>query len=505
MNMNNPSFTRFVSGVGRQGTAMTTSTNFSIGSAKEAYYDLKNKLHSYGRADVKDIFRLLKRYTISNEAGSDRSGFSPNSATGGFQQPDLNFRGQTSGVTGIGATKYSLPGDFLNTPTFQYHPVTNTDQFGNTMYHFYAASPQGDGILIGLVSAASDADLNATNTGGQTFLHVLNGSWFEDEMRLTQLVDTLRLRQFNFFAADAYGRTFFHVLRSNMDMNFTRNITRHFNMSQINRRDAFGAKPLLGRASTISGNREPSLLAIPGLVDRNQQKIKEHAQLLSIITGVNDPSRRYPEEDNQGRNALHCLSEVILGMAALDAHVSGTPMKGIKRKMDVKDDPVLQACSLSHRLQFLETVLQANVDVNHYNSQGNTVLMSFVTHIIDGQDDKDLEQLIKRLIEAGANLEARNRSGETVLQVAAKNGQKFAVRVLLEQGANCHVHNSDGRSVLQSVDDMLQLSGEYPEQIARLEATRGVLCGRFSKEKVMQEPSLLQEWAIRSPTIPNLA
>ncbi|KAM0815448.1 hypothetical protein AB5N19_01242 [Seiridium cardinale] len=515
-NSSHPTFSRYFPGVGRQGTSMTTSTNFSVGSSRESYNRLKQKLHEvngYAKSDVKDIFRLLKRFTISNEGDVDQSAFSPGSATGAFHHPPItNFRGQTEGVIDTSIAKYSLPGDFMGTKNSVYESISGKDQLGNTIYHFLASSELDTDNLIGLIASESttpSAVLNATNTGGQTFLHVLHEGWFREDSRLAELVMMLRERQFNFYATDAYGRTFFHILRQNIKANsgFMREITSQFtNISVLNRRDAFGVKPMILRASTIPINRDearPSHLSIPRTTDRTEQKIKDHAALLKIIVDANATQTGHATEDSQGRNALHCLSEVILGTASIDAHANGTKVS--KRKMDANDEPIPQTCPLSQRLQYLETVLQAKVDVNHYNASGDTVLMSFVAHIIDGQDDKDLELLIKRLITAGANLEARNRSGETVLQVAARLGQKFAVKVLLDQGANFHVRNCDGRSVLQTIDDHTRLAGEYPEQLARLEATRGVLTGRFSKFQALQEPSLLQEWSVRQPASPRSA
>ncbi|KAH6656285.1 hypothetical protein BKA67DRAFT_551471 [Truncatella angustata] len=517
-NLNNSSttsFARYIPGVGRQGTSMTTSTNFSVASDKtrEAYYSIKEKLHGHEVSDLKDIFRLLKRFTISNEADSERSSSSPSSATGIFQPPSFaRFHGQTEGVTVPGLPRYTLPGEFIQTEHSSYDSMSGKDQFGNTMYHFLAASEEDMDNLIGLISQESQAYnplLNVTNTGGQTFLHVLHKGWFREDSRLIELANELLRKQFNFHATDNYGRTFFHVLRQNMnaDSVLIRKVTGLFgnNMSLLNRRDAFGAKPMQLRAATFPTNREearPTLLTIPSAAGRSQQKITDHAQLLRIINGANTSPNGPSQEDAQGRNALHCLSEVILGVESIEAHANGTKLG--KRKRNAQDETVPQNCPLSQRLQYLETVLQANVDVNHYNASGNTVLMSFVSHIIDGEDDKDFEQLIKRLLKAGANLESRNRNGETVLQVAAKLGQKFAVKVLLEQGANFHVHNSDGRSVLQTIDDQTRLSGDNAEDLARLEATRGVLTGRFSKFQVIQQPTLLQEWQVRSAISPKL-
>ncbi|ETS79394.1 hypothetical protein PFICI_09247 [Pestalotiopsis fici W106-1] len=514
--MQNPSYASFfrsIPGLGRQGTSMTTSTNFSIGSTKAAWNNMKEKLNGIEglqKSDVKDVFRLLKRYTISNEDGTDHSRSSPRSAMGAFNPPTMaNFRGQTEGVTSV--ADYSLPGDFAGTSESIYDSTTCMDQFGNTTYHLVAARENMMTHLFHLLSQENSPPsplLNATNSGGQTFLHVLHPNWFEEDSRLVILIETLRSLQFDFSTTDVYGRTFFHILRSNLKSNsgLMREITSLFgnNMNLLNRRDAFGVKPMILRASTIPVNRaeaRPSHLTIPGTTDSTQQKIKEHTKFLKIITDVNATDDGYTREDPQGRNALHCLAEVILDIASIDGQGNNT--KPRKRKMDDQNEPVLQTCPLSHRIQYLDTVLQAHVDVNHYNASGDTVLMSFVSHITDGQDDKALEELIERLLNAGANIEARNRNGETVLQVAARLGQKFAVKVLLKQGANVHVRNSDGRSVLQTIDDYTRFSGDDDEALARLEATRGVLSGRFSNYKAVQEPSLLDQWSFRPPQLPN--
>ncbi|KAF7531023.1 hypothetical protein G7054_g9264 [Neopestalotiopsis clavispora] len=515
--MQNPSYASFfrsIPGIGRQGTSMTTSTNFSVGSTKEAWHSMKQKLNNiegFQKSDVKDVFRLLKRYTISNEDGTDHSRTSPRSATGAFNPPIMpNFQGQTEGVTTVAS--YSLPGDYAATTESAYDTATCMDQFGNTTYHIIAARDNTMTQLFQLLSQESSLPgplLNATNSGGQTFLHVLHKNWFQEDSRLRILIERLKSLQFNFSTTDVYGRTFFHILRENLEptSGLMRQITSLFgnNWNLLNRRDAFGVKPMIKRAATIPINRadaRPTHLTIPGSTDSTQQKIKEHTKLLEIITGVNMTNDGFMKEDGQGRNALHCLSEVILDIASIDEHGNSTKPRN-KRKMDNQNEPVSQTCPLSHRLQYLETVLLANVDVNHYNASGDTVLMSFISHIIDGQDDKDLELLIDRLITAGANIEARNRNGETVLQVAARLGQKFAVKVLLKQGANIHVRNSDGRSVLQTIDDYTRLSGDDDEALARLEATRGVLSGRFSNYKALQEPSLLDQWRFRPPQSPK--
>ncbi|KAI0136904.1 hypothetical protein BJ170DRAFT_35095 [Xylariales sp. AK1849] len=506
--LNNPStisFSRFMPRIrSRQGTSLTTSTDFSVGSSVDAYHSVQQKLkkvNGLSPSDIKDVFRLLKRFTISNDSESGQPTISPNYSAGPQARlPSNEFdRYQQEGIA-----KYPIPGDIIHTELSSLDS-NGRDQFGNTMYHFLAASEGCESELIDFMSkerSDHESSMARANTGGQTFLHVLHDCWFRDGSRLNDLVDELKTTNVNlFYATDVYGRTFFHLLRQKLHPGRIREITPHFNINQLNRRDAFGVRPLVGRATTMTVTREegPARLTIP-TTERGQERIVDNTHLLKVITDTNAAPSRHMVEDNQGRNALHCLSQVVLGMTSIQAHANGT--KPVKRKMDENDEPVLQVCPLSQRLQYLETVLLTNVDVNQYNTSGDTVLMSFVSNLIDGQDDKDLELIIKRLIAAGAKLEARNRNGETAIQVAARLGQKFAVKVLLDQGANLHVRNCDGRSVLQSLDDHAQMSGEYPDQLARLEATRGVLTGRFSKFEAVQDPTLLQEWGMRQNIAP---
>ncbi|KAH8677843.1 hypothetical protein BX600DRAFT_506846 [Xylariales sp. PMI_506] len=496
------SFSRFMPRIrNRQSTSLTTSTDFSVGSTKEEYHEMQQRFKNipgYSSSDIKDVFRLLKKFTFSNETSLRQSPCSPRGPAGlssSVSPPQPNGP-QFEPVARSGVTNHLLPGDFLSMNLCTFNSKEKRDQFGNTMYHIHAASQFGEEYLISMVAeGCRDPLLGATNTGNQTFLHVLHESWFDNDEGLDRLLGTVRnAPSLDFYGTDVYGRNFFHILRQKVTPARLREIisTWHFDITRLNRRDAFGVKPMIQRASTMKEDR-PTRLTIPN-ADRSQERIRDHTQLLRIINGVSSPNGRL-EEDSQGRNALHCLSEVILGMAAIKAHANGTPVG--KRKLDNHDEPLLQVCPLSQRLQYLDTVLQADVDVNHYNADGDTVLMSFVAHITDGQDDKDLELLIKRLVQAGANLEARNRNGETVLQVAARCGQKFAVKVLLEQGVNFHVRNCAGRSVLQMIDDYAPLSTEYPDQTARFEATRSVLTGRFSQYKAEQDPTLEQEWAVR--------
>ncbi|KAK8077724.1 ankyrin repeat domain protein [Apiospora saccharicola] len=484
----------------RQGTALTTSTDFSNCSSREAWHSMREKLEAdtkYERSDQKDIFRVLKRFTLSADATSEKS--QSNSPVNQRQhvQEDHSDRA------------YTLPGDFLDVvPLLQEETldITSwTDAYGNTRFHQLAAAEWCETRLIRFVQEASHdphyrATLAATNTAGQTLLHVLHENWFRNEIELNNLVTALRNVQFDFYAIDVYGRSFFHILRQHkLGSERMRSITHSFDVNTLNRRDAFGIRPMIVRASTATSSQEtPARLTIPP-TDASQAKLEQEAHFLKIINQILSSNNKHTVEDSQGRNGLHCLAEVKLGLGAAQGQVP--PNRSAKRKIDSNGEPENEVYSLSKRGEFLETLLAAGTDVNHYNNSGDTVLMAFIDHTHDDNEHDDLKLIIKRLIDAGAKLEARNRNGETALQVAARLGRKFIVKVLLEHGANIHVRNHERVSIMEDLDRHVQVTDDEPDLYARLEATRAVLTGRFAKTRPRsrseQSPSREQEWGVR--------
>ncbi|WP_338114621.1 ankyrin repeat domain-containing protein [Paenibacillus faecis] len=82
------------------------------------------------------------------------------------------------------------------------------------------------------------------------------------------------------------------------------------------------------------------------------------------------------------------------------------------------------------RTKDLETVRNAaaELDVNERDDRGRTPLMLFLTHRMP-------VEAIEVLLNAGADLEAEDRLGDTALKKAVKFKQKEAIRKLLEAGA----------------------------------------------------------------------
>ncbi|KAB5585529.1 hypothetical protein GE09DRAFT_1210138 [Coniochaeta sp. 2T2.1] len=392
------------------------------------------------------------------------------------------------------------------------------DCFGNAPLHLFAALESYQEPLFGMV--LNSPDVRATNNAGQTFLHVLNIEWFSDLTSLSaplkQLLAYLRDTDPDMvYVKDVYGRTFFHRAHSLIrDSEVLDGILSPFNPALSSRRDAFGFNPLAnthlgGEGPFIPPRRISLLTPLPEerpnssksrttsrTSDEEDAFVAYHTRLLQIIHASYDNPRT---EDEEGRNGLHCLAEVILNQQTMDEHRNAVSTgRSLKRKHDRHTPEGGPAEGpLASRLRHLQGLLRSNrpLDVNHYDKAGNTVLGAFITHIPDDQDDKakSLSAILETLIQAGARIEGRNRRGETALLVAARLGRKIALTTLLERGANVHVRDVDGRGLLQVIDATCRAAREDVALYARLEACRVLLTGRRDWG-VVREPGVLLEW-----------
>jgi ankyrin repeat protein len=88
-----------------------------------------------------------------------------------------------------------------------------------------------------------------------------------------------------------------------------------------------------------------------------------------------------------------------------------------------------------------DLLLAAGADINAWDANGDTLLHTRANKRRD-------TAIISKLIDQGANLEARNSKGYTPLQAAALNGNKEMFFLLLDRGANITVETPRGESLL---------------------------------------------------------
>ncbi|ROW03710.1 hypothetical protein VMCG_05381 [Cytospora schulzeri] len=392
----------------------------------------------------------------------------------------------------------------------------DADRFGNTPLHLFAAldSPRGIQTTLQLINSRWTNPL-AVNKAGQTFLHTLSPSWFSgaDDLSapLYVLLNTLYLTHKDLvFRRDVYGRTFFHQLQRHVhDPQIISNIVQHYTWSPIPR-DAFGvAAPFRTVDQSFLPPRRTGTIVLSPLAEETPEDnyaARDSTLAAIVIDAYNNPAI----EDDNGRNGFHCLAEMNFsssnpsspGPSSPDLNNPKSPVstKGSLKRKHGKDDVDKP---ISKRLQFLRGLLTPvtytqSPDVNHYDKQGNTVLMAFATHLLDEQDDKtgqNIGKILDLLLENGANIDARNRRGETALLIAARCGNKHVVSNLLDRGANLYARDKYGRGVMAIIDTQISQSSKDLPSYGRLEAVRAaVLAKKLEERGGNDEPSFLDEW-----------
>lgn len=574
-------------------TVMTSSTDMTVSS-------LQQHLSNYSVRYLRHVKRVMKRFTISNDGGSDADDGSPSAHSdstldlsslepdeivfplpGDFLTADMHRSKLAAASTGMGnedenacmegpdahaaqlcycAAVREEPFRYWTTPfgltphaeallvnPLDGSPIPLTqaalqfvDRFGNTIAHMLAARGSAGRLFEALDKGV---DVNARNTAGQTFLHVLSDLWFTEtaamhQGRVLPVEDLLRYlresrREFDPYVTDVYGRSIFHILSARIgDMNILIRILTEYDPERYARRDAFGNTPPGALEPEVWNPHAPAAGDGNGEPARLQQQqspaeatITAHARLLEHIRyAMTNPKLEYATGSNGCvGNGLHSLAAAILSEDTLRtaAGVPDEPLspsenggpsaaaatganestfqqvrRSLKRKRGassgaanlspVADGPlpananpesffVASAASVaamataittavaapettasattplldssSDRLTFrrsvLHALLAAGVDPNAYDGDGETPLTRFARSLPEEDDYKIPGQILADLVKGGADVDRRNRRGETALLVAVRAGKKLVVRALVEAGGarvNARVH-----------------------------------------------------------------
>ncbi|PNY21904.1 E3 ubiquitin-protein ligase HACE1 [Tolypocladium capitatum] len=530
----------------RRTTCLSSSTDRTTGS----YHRV---LSGYSEPYIQTVKRLVRRFTAPL---ASRSSIAPKSA-GATTQPQ--WLDDDDGPRTFEGGPHPLPGDFLNLDMYiqqqlchaprETHAqrrclcfnqfegyvsrwatihglttiahrllesgptrsdVAGRDSSGNTVLHFLAARGSLETLLHALQTDICNPILNARNTGGQTFLHVIKRREMQKLDLLCQLLRLLSMRAFNIYARDIYGRNFFHLLHmEGLCPEAMQYISYRYDVEAYNKRDAFGIMPA-GQPAPLSGQelreldsvdrdwmdweQTPSVLC-PAFspAPSSDPAIHKQAQLLANAR----LARLMPTlEDADGGNGLHSLAMSTLSHGSMAqkcrADRSGQEQP-VRRQHNV--DKLVDSCStrLEFRHSLAAGILEAGADPNHYDINGNTPLMAFAAELPEEDDYKTGPKILDLLIEHGADVHARNRAGETALHIAVRCGRKLAVKTLVRHGANVHARDADSRSVLDVADiKMMSCRDEDPGDYAHYEACRAWLSS--IKGLAVQKPTVLDEW-----------
>jgi hypothetical protein len=123
-------------------------------------------------------------------------------------------------------------------------------------------------------------------------------------------------------------------------------------------------------------------------------------------------------------------------------------------------------------------LLKAGANPNHKSLRGDTPLMvSAMSQLFDGD-----------LAEAGANVNAANTDGTTVLMILAARGEGDEVRDALKAGADASLRDNDGRTAL----DYLHLANCGKSPLREWEYSTGGGCDHLDKDDIREVTAFLK-------------
>jgi len=394
--------------------------------------------------------------------------------------------------------------------------LEDVDTFNNSVLHIAAALEALPNYLSQLISMG--ADIHALNNANQTFLHLMHISSIERLSDFHILIGHLVRRQFDFRRQDFNGQTALHTLTeppvSSDILNGIVQVFQFYAIELPTSRDNLGyrisdqlqemdSKPMLPEIEDsqffLDGDFFPEQRDANSdaqfeefsFVNRNFQNFRKHegienfedfqqyelhADLLrSIVCAGEDPLY----EDADGRNGLHCLAQV-----RLDLPIDSKPT-------DRKFASNLQFSTTS-RERYLEQLLLAGVDPNSHDKQGITPFMAFIIHKREGEDDDLTTKIYQRLFDAGAEVNRRNRHGESPLHIAVRLGNRAATNFLLAHGANVHARTSNGTGIMTL--GLKHSSSSKAAQDEILYAQISLCTCLVGSAGAVSAPTILHEW-----------
>lgn len=155
--------------------------------------------------------------------------------------------------------------------------------------------------------------------------------------------------------------------------------------------------------------------------------------------------------------------EEVRSFVADGANVNATDRDGdpillaaISRRESYRSpgDMIMGGESTRKDLKALEILVEAGADVNARDSGGNPVLWEAVRR-------GELEP-VRILVEGGADVNARDSRGDPVLLEAIREGELEAVRILVEAGADVNARDSQGQSMLFNARSANSMDQERP-------------------------------------------
>jgi ankyrin repeat protein len=130
---------------------------------------------------------------------------------------------------------------------------------------------------------------------------------------------------------------------------------------------------------------------------------------------------------------------MILVLTTLLISGCATTTKKEKHVRTASDSRFLQAIYNGNPAR-IKRLIEAGANVNAKNSDGTTALME--------ASSRGYTEIMRLLIEAGADVNTQDKNGYTALMMATSNGWHGAVKLLIEEGAKINTKSNYGHTAL---------------------------------------------------------
>jgi len=350
--------------------------------------------------------------------------------------------------------------------------ISKPDHLWNTQLHNLAASAPDFERLEGLIRTG--VDIGFQNTAGETFLHVLVPKRLGN--KLPDLLLSCRDRGFNFMQRSNSGVTAIHaVLNSISDMEQGLNLLSILPELQVNlyARDRFNRLAVdtlrlwRDRITNSGTNFSATSMYLEQLLQSyaSQQRKRlplvtetppSRPKLLETDQGICKPVEadeamsRFVErswfnpqaEDEAGKTRLVCL--ILMVRPRFGSHNECPPS----------------------RIDLIKSCLRTEIDVNAYDKAGSTALHHLLSKPLLGSEE-EVKCVLRLLLEAGADVHLRDRTGGTALHLACQSGLPECTALLIQhitESPYCYHHrapgvnatNDEGRSVVAEAWSLLK-------------------------------------------------
>ena len=326
-----------------------------------------------------------------------------------------------------------------------------TDNFNNTILHYFAASGAWTYRIMTLIVMDHGINIHAKNTSGDSFLNVLDthSHGVGGTNSLSEYVDLLKelkKRGFSFSDRDCHGQTILHALLKHSTL-----------------------------IKEVIFSKE-----VGGILQDLSELLKVLKPDLNAL-------------DNQGHNVGDQLDQVLVLGSQLPSWRKVASLVKQYRLPLTRNISFREEISLLHweveswlkRLKDFDLVMWIDI-------YGDTPLTAVLKRWKNRDEELELQRIVRKLLNLGADVHMRDRNGNTALAIAAVRGLRPCVAELLAAGAMPNSRDYGGNGIIAVAHSRMNQASKANkhEHYSRILSCVNLLADFGAK----LEPTQFEEW-----------